>query len=59
MIKKETILGRMYFDLPFCVKNVKSVKRVTQNVGNPLRSYFYAFRKVKIHTPLSIVILPS
>ncbi len=26
--------GRMYFDLPFCVKKVKSVKSVTLNVGN-------------------------
>jgi hypothetical protein len=26
--------GRMYFDLPFCVKSVKSVKSVKLNVGN-------------------------
>jgi hypothetical protein len=26
--------GRMYFDLPFCVKSIKCVKSVTLNVGN-------------------------
>ncbi len=31
---EETFQGRMYFDLPFCVKSVKSVKRVTLNVKN-------------------------
>jgi hypothetical protein len=28
-----TLVGRMYFDLPFCVKSIKSVKCVNQNVG--------------------------
>ncbi len=28
--------GRMYFDLPFCVKSVKRVKSVKLKVGNPL-----------------------
>jgi hypothetical protein len=36
--------GRMYFDLPFCVKSVKRVKRVKENVGNPLRTIGYAFK---------------
>jgi hypothetical protein len=31
------VCGRMYFNLPFCVKSVKSVNCVKQNVGNPLR----------------------
>ncbi len=35
----------MYFDLPFCIKNIKSV---TQNIENPLHTNGYTFKKVKI-----------
>ncbi len=45
----------MYFDLPFCVK---SVKRVKENVGNPLRTIGYAFKEVKLQLIFRAIILP-
>ncbi len=48
----------MYFDLPFCVKSVKRVKRVKENVGNPLLTIGYAFKEVKLQLIFRAIILP-